>query len=122
MRWTVLLILALALSLVPSGVSFAVAGVVMDGRVEDVPGVRFENMLYAWDSLAIDVVNMTNQNMMFGGTLTFFDRRGRPVASARLLPKKIIHDSVERYRGYFVEGTGETARRASRILWEFGPR
>jgi hypothetical protein len=104
------------------GASSAVVGVVRDGRVEDVPGVRFENMLYTWSSLSIDVVNMTNRNMTFGGTMTFLDSRGRPVARVRLLPKKILHDSVERYKGYFVEGTGETARRASRILWEFGPR
>jgi hypothetical protein len=116
------LVLVWALVLTSPGVSVAVVGVVRDGRIEDVPGVRFENILYAWNSLSIDVVNMTNRSMTFGGTMTFLDRRGRPVARVRLLPKKILRDSVERYKGYFVEGTGETARRASRILWDFGPR
>jgi hypothetical protein len=102
--------------------SFAVVHVVKDGRIETVPGFRFENIVYGWDKLFVDVVNMTNRNMTFGGTMIFLDRRGNPVASARLLPAKVVHDSIRRYKGHFVKGTGETARRAARVFWDFSPR
>jgi hypothetical protein len=111
-----------AARLASPGDASAVTGTVKDGMIEDVPGVRFENMFYTWNSLSIDVVNTTDRNMTFGGVMTFLDRRGRPVARVRLLPKKIVRDTAERYKGFFAEGTGETARRASRILWDFGPR
>ena len=103
-------------------VSSAVVHVVKDGRIEGVPGFRFENVVYAWDKIFIDVVNMTNRNLTFGGTMIFLYRRGTPVASVRLLPAKVVHDSVRRYKAHFLEGTGETARRAARVFWDFGPR
>jgi hypothetical protein len=103
-------------------VSSAVVHVVKEGRIEGIPGFRFENVVYAWDKVFIDVVNMTNRNLMFGGTMVFLDRRGTPVASARLLPAKVVHDGVRRYKAHFLEGTGETARRAARIFWDFSPR
>ncbi|MDR1977718.1 MAG: hypothetical protein LBQ42_03180 [Synergistaceae bacterium] len=118
----VMLMVSLVGVLASPGASSAVAHVVKDGRIESVPGLRFENVVYDWDRLFIDVVNMTNRNMMFGGTMIFLDRRGRPVASARLLPAKVVRDSVKRYKGQFVEGTGETARRAARVFWDLGPR
>jgi hypothetical protein len=117
-----MLMVSLVGVLASPGASSAVAHVVKDGRIESVPGLRFENVVYDWDRLFIDVVNMTNRNMMFGGTMIFLDRRGRPVASARLLPAKVVRDSVKRYKGQFVEGTGETARRAARVFWDLGPR
>ncbi|MDR2180354.1 MAG: hypothetical protein LBP21_08590 [Synergistaceae bacterium] len=105
-----------------AGVASAVVHVVKEGRIEGIPGFRFENLVYDWDKIFIDVVNMTNRNTTFGGTMVFLDRRGNSVASARLLPAKVAHESVRRYKGHFLEGTGETARRAARIFWDFGPR
>jgi hypothetical protein len=94
----------------------------MDGRIGEVPGLRFENVRYEWDSIFIDIVNMTDRNVFFGGTMIFLDRHGDPVASARLLPHRIDRNSVKRYRGYFTRGAGEAARRASRVIWDLGPR
>ncbi|GHS94237.1 hypothetical protein AGMMS50276_06440 [Synergistales bacterium] len=90
--------------------------------VEEVPGLRFENMQYDWDSLHIDIVNMTSGNKFFGGTVIFLDRFGHSVAYAHLLPQKVPGNRTKRFTGYFISGTGETARRAARVLWDFGPR
>ena len=96
------------------------SAVVRDARIEDVPGFRFENVVYNWSSIFIDVVNMTNRNESFGGTMIFLDRWGNIVARVRLLPQKIVRNSTRRYTGYCVSGTGEAARRAARVTWDFG--
>jgi hypothetical protein len=98
------------------------SNVVRDGRIDDVPGFRFENMVYRWDRLIVDVVNMTGRNQFFGGAMVFLNRFSKPVASARFLPQKVPGDSVKRYTCYFTEGSGETARRAARVVWDFGAR
>ena len=100
----------------------AASAVVKDGRIEDVVGFRFQNVIYNWDSIFIDIVNMTDRNVSFGGIMTFVDRNGYPVARVHLLPKKIVRKSVERYTGYCLEGTGETARRAVRVIWDSSSR
>lgn len=121
-RGTLVLVAYLAAVFLRPGVSSAVVHVVKEGRIEGIPGFRFENVVYAWDKVFIDVVNMTNRNLTFGGTMIFLDRRGAPVASARLLPAKVVHGSARRYKAHFLEGTGETARRAAQIFWDFSPR
>jgi hypothetical protein len=98
------------------------SNVVRDDRIGGVFGFRFENMVYRWDRLLVDIVNMTGRNQFFGGAMVFLDRFGKPVASARFLPQKVPGGSVKRYTAYFTEGTGETARRAMRVVWEFGSR
>ena len=111
-------IAVIALLLALPGTSSAV---VRDGRVEDVPGLRFQNIVYSWNNIFIDIVNMTNRNVSFGGTMTFLDRRGYPLAVVNLLPKRIAHNSIERYKAYCVKGSGEAARRAVRVVWDFSP-
>ncbi|MDR3231779.1 MAG: hypothetical protein LBT65_10085 [Synergistaceae bacterium] len=117
---------SLFLCFIPLSVCFVLfacgvsSAVVRDDRIA--PGLRFENVRYNWNSIFIDVVNMTDRNKLFGGTMIFLDRHGNPVASARLLPHKIVRNSARRYTGYFISGAGETARRASRVIWDFGPR
>lgn len=112
--------LFLALALVCfAKIAFAV---VPDSRIEDLPGLRFENVVYNWNSVYVDVVNMTDRNVQFGGTMIFLDRYGRPLASARLLPRKIARESAKRYTGYFTEGAGDMARRAVRVTWDLGTR
>jgi hypothetical protein len=98
------------------------SNVVRDGRVDDTPGLRFENMVFKWDRLIVDVVNMTGRNQFFGGTMVFLDRFSKPVASACFLPQKIPGNSFKRYICNFTEGSGETARRATRVVWDFGAR
>ena len=111
---------AIALSFIcVLGIASAAFAVVMDGRIEGVPGFRFENLRYEWDRLSIDIVNMANRNATFGGTIVFLDRFGKPVASACLLPQKVTRNSIKRYTGAFTEGGGETARRAVKVIWDF---
>ena len=97
------------------------SAVVRDGRVEDAPGLRFENVVYNWNHIFIDIVNMTNSSVSFGGAVTFLDRQGYPLATVRLLPKKVARNSVERYTAYCVRGSGEAARKAVRVVWDFSP-
>ena len=98
------------------------SAVVKDAVIEDVPGFRFENVVYHWSNIFIDVVNMTNRNESFGGTMIFLDRYGSPVAIVKLLPQRIARNSSRRYTGYCVSGTGEAARRAVRVVWDFRPQ
>jgi hypothetical protein len=98
------------------------SAVVMDDRIGEVPGLRFENVRYGWNSIFIDIVNMTDRNVFFGGTMIFIDRHGNPLASARLLPHRIDRNSAKHYRSYFTSGSGETARRASHVIWDLEPR
>ncbi len=112
-------VLLLLLSPILSG---SAPGIVMDSRIKEVPGLRFENVIYNLEHMFVDIVNMTDRNILFGGTMIFVDRYGTPVASARLLPKKVERNAVKRYTGYFIEGSGEMARRAARVIWDFGAR
>gem|GEM_PF-2155754 len=108
---------ALVMALTFSG---AAQAAVKDYHIEEVPGLWFENILYAWNKVTLDVVNTTPDNIMFGGTMIFLDYHGKPIAKASLLPKKISGLNSERYTAHFIEGSGEAARRAVRVIWDFG--
>ena len=90
--------------------------------IEKVPGLQFGNLVYAWNKVELDVVNATSDNKVFGGAMIFLDRRGRPLARASLLPKKIAGMKTERYIAYFVEGSGEAVQHATSAIWDFGTR
>ncbi|MDR2528699.1 MAG: hypothetical protein LBD04_06760 [Synergistaceae bacterium] len=120
--WRSLRAAAVCLALTLLALSGTASAAVKDGRIEDVSGLRFQNVIYNWDNISIDIVNMTDRNLSFGGMMTFLDRNGYPVARIHLLPKKVVRRGVERYTGYCLEGTGETARRAVRVVWDCGPR
>ena len=117
--WFFCVSLMIVLVLTFSGTAFAA---VRYSRIEKITGFRFENLVYAWDKLVLDVVNTTPDNSLFGGTMIFLDRRGKPLASASLLPKEIVGLNSERYNAYFVTGSGEAARRATRVIWDFVTR
>jgi len=96
--------------------------VVRYSRIEAVPGFRFDNLVYAWDKLTLDVINVDPNGRIFEGTMVFLDRRGKQVARANLLPRNVNGGRAERYIAYFEKGSGETARRATRVIWDFGVR
>ena len=102
------------------GASEAFYATVRYNRIEKVPGFRFDNLVYAWNKVELDVENTTTEAKPFSGTMLFLDHRGRLLASASLLQKKIAGLRTERYTAYFVKGSGESARRAARIIWDFG--
>ena len=111
---------AIVLVLTFSGV--ADAAVRYNNRIEKVPGLRFGNFVYAWNKVELDVANATSDVRVFEGTMIFLDRRGRPLAKASLLPKKVAGMKSERYTAYLIEGSGEAAQRAAKIIWDFGTR
>ena len=119
MRFRGVFVIVFALFLVFSGEANAT---VKDKSIENVAGLGFENIVYSWNKVILDVVNTTPNNITFGGTMIFLDRRGKPIAKASLLPKKVPALKTERYTAYLIEGTGEMARRATRVIWEFGAR
>ena len=110
---------AVVMVLAFSGVACAA---VRDKIIEEVPGLWYENVVYAWNRVAVDIVNTTKENLIFGGTMVFLDRRGKQVARASLLPRKVAGLTSERYIAYLVEGSGEAARHAKRVIWDFGIR
>ena len=120
-----LLLLAAAFSLaVPQGLGLVVGAgpaeaVVREGVIEGRPGFSFRNLIYKWGHLFVDIVNGTQRNVSFGGTMLFLDRYGETVARAELLPEKVKRNSSRRYRGRFVEGSGEEASKAVRLMWLF---
>ena len=93
-----------------------------NSRIEAVYGFRFGNLVYSWSNVTLDVVNVTSGNRTFEGTMVFLDRRGRILARAGLLPRNIAGRGTLRYNAYFTEGSGETARRAVRVIWDLAPR
>ena len=113
------LLLAAAFSLAAQqGLGLAEA-VVREGAIEGRSGFSFRNLIYKWDHLFVDIVNGTQQNVSFGGAMLFLDRYGKTVARAELLPEKVKRKSFRRYRGRFVEGSGEEASKAVRLMWLF---
>ena len=115
------IISAIFIALTFSGIAHAVTHntVRYNRRIETLPGFRFENFVYDWDKVVLSVVNTTSDNTMFGATMVFLDRRGRPLARASLLPKTIAGLESERYIAFFIEGFGEAAQRARSVRWDF---
>lgn len=117
-----LVLLVAAFLLAVSLGSGSAEAVVREGGIEGRPGFSFRNLIYKWDHLFVDIVNGTQRNALFGGAMLFLDRHGRTVARAELLPAKIKRKSFRRYKGQFVEGSGEEASKAVRLMWLFDLR
>lgn len=113
---------AVVLSLAVLLVSGSAGAVVREGGIEGRPGFSFRNLIYKWDHLFVDIVNGTPRNVTFGGTMLFLDRYGRTVARAELLPAKVKRQAFRRYKGQFVQGSGEEASKADRLMWLFDLR
>ncbi|MDR1741567.1 MAG: hypothetical protein LBR38_06960 [Synergistaceae bacterium] len=87
------------------------------GPIDGAPGLRFENVEYGWDVIAFDMVNMTDSNAFVGGMMVFVDRFGLMTARVLLPHRKVPAGQPTRFIGSFMDGTGESARRAERIIW-----
>lgn len=116
------MVFAAAFCLAASLGAGAAEAVVREGRIEERPEFSFRNLIYKWDHLFVDIVNGTPRNATFGGTMLFLDRHGKTVARAELLPAKVKRNASRRYTGQFVQGTGEEASKAMRLMWLFGQR
>ena len=95
---------------------------IREGSVAGRPGLSFHGMAYFWGHLDVNITNGTKENVLFGGTMLFMDRRKRVVARAEILPEWIKRRSTRRLRAVFTEGSGEDASAAWLLVWEFRQR
>ena len=95
---------------------------IREGGIAGRPGLSFHGMACFWGHLDVNITNGTRENVIFGGTMLFLDRRKRVVARAEILPERIGRRSTRRLRGVFTEGSGEDASTASLLVWEFRQR
>ena len=110
------IILVALLSLALAGVCEAV---IVDGAVRGKSGLSYGSISYAFDSLNVTIRNSTKYNVNFGGSMLFLDKNYRVIARAELLTAKIKRHSSRKYRAFFSEGTGEEAKKARYLEWEF---
>ena len=106
----------LAVVLVLAGVSQAF---IREGSVRGRNGLSFSNVKYNFDSLYVTINNKTKYNVSFGGSMIFLDRHHKVTARAELMKGKIKRHSSRKYRAFFSEGTGNEAKSASYLEWEF---
>ncbi|MBQ7193819.1 MAG: hypothetical protein IJR98_05570 [Synergistaceae bacterium] len=109
-------IAAIILVFIFSGISEAV---VRDGAIRGKSGLSFSGISYTFKNLNVTVRNRTKYNVNFGGTMIFLDRNYRVIARAELMTAKIKRYSSRKYRGFFSYGTGEEAKSARYLEWEF---
>ncbi len=98
-----------------SGISEAV---IRDGAIRG-KRLSFSAVSYTFRGLSVTIRNPSKYNVNFGGTMVFLDRNYRVLAKAELLTAKIKRRSSRRYKGFFSYGTGEEAKRARYLEWEF---
>ncbi|MBQ6775931.1 MAG: hypothetical protein IJP53_05675 [Synergistaceae bacterium] len=110
------IIFVVLLSLALAGVCEAV---IVDGAVRGKSGLSYGSISYAFDSLNVTIRNSTKYNVNFGGSMLFLDKNYRVIARAELLSAKIKRHSSRKYRAFFSEGTGEEAKKARYLEWEF---
>ena len=82
-------------------------------------GLSFSAISYTFKGLSVTVRNSTKYNVNFGGTMIFLDRNYRVIAKAEILSAKIKRHSSRRYNGFFSYGSGENAKNATYLEWEF---
>ena len=102
--------------LILAGVSEAL---IRDGAIRGKTGLSFSAISYTFKGLGVTVRNGTKYNVNFGGTMVFLDKNYRVIAKAEILTAKIKRRSARRYSGFFSYGTGEDAKRAKYLEWEF---
>lgn len=98
-----------------SGVSEAV---IRDGAIRG-KGLSFSAISYTFRGVSVTIRNPSKYNVNFGGTMLFLDRNYRVIARAEILTAKIKRHSSRRYSGFFSYGTGEDAKKARYLEWEF---
>ena len=99
---------------IPSG---AISSNIVESEIEGAAGFRFEKLMFEANYITFNIVNMTNRNVKFSASMLFVDIRGRVVAEADLLPRRIAANSTSSYKSFFVSGTAEAAKRSDRIVW-----
>ncbi len=94
-------------------------GVIIDGGIRGRQGLSYGSIQYAFDSLNVTIRNSTKYNVNFGGSMLFLDKNYNVIARAELLTAKIKRYSSRKYKAFFSEGTGNDAKKARYLEWEF---
>lgn len=92
---------------------------IRDGAIRGKSGLSFGGISYTFDGLSLTIRNSNPHNVNFGGSMLFLDRNYRVIARAELMTAKIKRRSSRRYKGFFVEGSGNEAQSAKYLEWEF---
>ena len=108
--------LVLVIVLICAGTGHAV---LRNGNIEGKAGLSYGFMAYSFGSVDVTVMNRNGHNVTFGGTMIFLDKNYRVVAKAELLNGTITRRSSRKYKAFFSEGNGETAKNAKYVRWEF---
>ena len=103
--------------------SFMLAGiceaVIIDGSIRGRQGLSYGSIQYSFNSLNVTIRNSTKYNVNFGGSMLFLDKNYKVIARAELLTAKIKRHSSRKYKAFFTEGTGNDAKSARYLEWEF---
>ncbi len=94
-------------------------GVIVDGAIRGKHGLSYASISYSFDSVNVTIRNSTKYNVNFGGSMLFLDKNYKVLARAELLSAKIKRYSSRNYKAFFSEGTGNDAKRARYLEWEF---
>ena len=116
MRKIIRIVIMLVISLMLYGICEAV---IRDGSIRGKSGLSYGSISYSFDSLNVYIRNSTKYNVNFGGSMLFLDKNYRVIARAELLTAKIKRRSSRKYKAFFSEGTGEEAKKARYLEWEF---
>ena len=108
--------LVMTMILALSGVSHAV---LRNGRIQEKAGLSYGFMAYSFDSVNVTITNRNSHNVTFGGTMIFLDKNYKVTAKAELMSATINRRSSRKYKAFFSDGNGETAKKAKYIRWEF---
>ncbi|MBQ3403392.1 MAG: hypothetical protein IJG65_08510 [Synergistaceae bacterium] len=107
--------LLLALFMLP-GISEAV---IRDGAIRGKSGLSFGSISYNFNSLSVTIRNSTKYNQNFGGSMIFLDKNYKVIARAEILTAKIKRHSSRKFKAFFSEGSGNEAKNARYLEWEF---
>ncbi len=93
--------------------------VVRNGSIRGKTGLSYGPITYSRTSANVVIRNSTKYNVNFGGSMLFLDKNYRVLARAELMTAKIKRRSSRTFRAAFIEGTGEEAKKARYVEWEF---
>ena len=109
-------IIILAVILALAGTCYAV---IRDGEIRGKRGLTFSEVKYSFNKITLTISNSTKHNISFGGSMIFLDRHHKVVARAELMKGKIKRYSSRKYKASFTIGSGNEAKSARYLEWEF---
>ena len=92
---------------------------IRDGSINGKPGLSFSGLQYSFRTLNVTIRNRTKYNVNFGATMIFLDKNYKVIAKAELLNAKIKRRSSRKYKAFFSYGSGNEAKTARYLEWEF---